>query len=39
MICLAQYLYWDKKGYLISCKECPFQEKCTDKTKDKTCQD
>lgn len=28
MICLAQYLYWEEKGELISCEECPFRETC-----------
>ena len=34
MICLAQYLYWEEKGELISCKECPFQTQCTDEAKE-----
>lgn len=28
MICLAQYLYWEEKGKLISCEECPFLAQC-----------
>lgn len=41
MVCLMQVLYYEatqymKKPKMLTCKECPLQEKCTDKAKNVT---